>query len=761
MEKQNWTALKTVRRYALYLGICAAFLLSFCASYKAHAETTGEENVTGKIWIDYTYSYKDEYNNLIEGAVPADERPASVELTLIKTVNNESTELLTKEFQVTDSGDSGTASYDFGTLPQYENGEKITYSFRRVYSGVPADYQMTEEEDGLHFTFNPSVFKVKWNISTKFENKTRIVDAVRFRLTYKNSKNDTFRIIPQHTNAYLQSFRQADGYYTGEYSVWQYNQFTKNPYMYSLDIIAYKADGEWHETSDLLCVTNDADANPVYYNGAGANREMHVILTEKKCRIVYNENYGENPKTTEDSKIIDAEYYLSKDVPENEDYSFECWNTEPDGSGTDYAPGSIYRRTEDVTFYAKWKHKEYVVQLPEDSGIEVKGTASVKKGENYTFTIKGKTGYSVENIVIKDNGTVISSNYMQYDKGTNTWAVTIPSVSKTPKIEVLGVKDLQPDIQKAMTSVRNTAEKAKPKNGILFSDLKNLTDEQRTSYQERVDRMIKQTENQLQYTTSVQKVEAIRNSAISQINAIIEQAKMADAREGGTTGATTTTTGAGNNNSSRGEEKLDGQTSVKDESKVSADSLSIREDLPLLLAKGVGGSKKIHLSWLKVKNVSGYEIYWSYCNGKSKYYLLKRSSRTKQTHKKLSNKKKYKYFVIAYRMVGGKKVYVAKSNELHVAMFADKTTNVKAVKVKKTKITLKKGKKFTVKARLVKENKKKKLVKHTAAYRYYSTDKKIAAVSKKGVVSAKKKGTCILYVLANNGAYKKITVFVK
>ena len=381
MKKQNLIAI-TVRCFVLYLGICAAFLLSFCVSFKAYAETTGEENVTGKIWIDYTYSYKDEYNNLIEGAVPADERPASVELTLIKTVNNESTELLTKEFEVKDSGGSGTASYDFGNLPQYENGEKITYSFRRVYSGVSADYQMTEAEDGLHFTFNPSVFKVKWSISTKFENRLRIVDAVRFQLTYKNSKEDTFRTIPQHANAYLQSFRQADGYYTGEYSVWQYNQLTKNPYMYSLAIIAYKADGEWHNTSDLLCVTNDADANPVYYNGTGANREMHVILTEKKCRIVYNENYGENPKTTEDSKIVDAEYYLSKNIPENEDYSFECWNTEPDGSGTDYAPGSIYRGTEDVTFYAKWKHKEYTIQLPENPGIEVKGAAVVKKGEN-------------------------------------------------------------------------------------------------------------------------------------------------------------------------------------------------------------------------------------------------------------------------------------------------------------------------------------------------------------------------------------------
>lgn len=172
--------------------------------------------------------------------------------------------------------------------------------------------------------------------------------------------------------------------------------------------------------------------------------------------------------------------------------------------------------------------------------------------------------------------------------------------------------------------------------------------------------MIRQTENQLQYTTSVQQIEFIRSSAISQINAIIEQAKLADAREGGTTGTTgvtdpSTETGG---NSSQAEQKPDEQTSVKDESVVSADSFAIREDLPLLLAKGIGGSKKICLSWLKVKNVSGYEIYWSYCNGKSKYRLLKRSSQTKQTHKKLNNKRKYKYFMAAYCIVDGKKIRV-------------------------------------------------------------------------------------------------------
>ena len=45
--------------------------------------------------------------------------------------------------------------------------------------------------------------------------------------------------------------------------------------------------------------------------------------------------------------------------------------------------------------------------------------------------------------------------------------------------------------------------------------------------------------------------------------------------------------------------------------------------------------------------------------------------------------------------------------------------------------------------------------------RYESTKPKVAKVSSKGVITAKKKGTCYIYVYAQNGLYKKIKVTVK
>lgn len=79
----------------------------------------------------------------------------------------------------------------------------------------------------------------------------------------------------------------------------------------------------------------------------------------------------------------------------------------------------------------------------------------------------------------------------------------------------------------------------------------------------------------------------------------------------------------------------------------------------------------------------------------------------------------------------------------------------------KKKVTLAVGKTFTLKCEIKAENSSKNLVFHTSSYRYYTTNSKVAIVSKAGVIKAKGKGTCSIYVLANNGVYKKVKVKVK
>ena len=45
--------------------------------------------------------------------------------------------------------------------------------------------------------------------------------------------------------------------------------------------------------------------------------------------------------------------------------------------------------------------------------------------------------------------------------------------------------------------------------------------------------------------------------------------------------------------------------------------------------------------------------------------------------------------------------------------------------------------------------------------KYASTNPKIAKVNSKGTITAVSKGTCYVYVYAQNGVYKKIKVTVK
>ena len=175
----------------------------------------------------------------------------------------------------------------------------------------------------------------------------------------------------------------------------------------------------------------------------------------------------------------------------------------------------------------------------------------------------------------------------------------------------------------------------------------------------------------------------------------------------------------------------------------------------VLLAKAQAKSTSVTVSWNNIKGATKYRIYGTKCG--SGYKLLKTvsSKTTKWTQKKLKKGTSYKYYVAAYDKNGR----IVKSDTIHTNTTGGKYGNVKAIKVNKTKVTLKAGKKLTLKTSLITTGKK--LHGHVNSARFVSSNKAVATVSKAGKITAVKKGTCYVYCYAQNGVYKKVKVTVK
>lgn len=170
------------------------------------------------------------------------------------------------------------------------------------------------------------------------------------------------------------------------------------------------------------------------------------------------------------------------------------------------------------------------------------------------------------------------------------------------------------------------------------------------------------------------------------------------------------------------------------------------------------------LSWKEIEGADGYVVYGAPCNTKGqinkvkKLAVIKNGVTTTYKDKGLKSGTYYKYVVKAYKLVDGKKVFIARSKTVHVTTAGGKYGNAKSVKVNKTSVNLTTGEKFKVKASMVKKD---KTIKQHVEIRYETSNSKVATVNSNGVITAKGKGTCYIYVYAQNGVYKRIKVTVK
>ena len=92
-------------------------------------------------------------------------------------------------------------------------------------------------------------------------------------------------------------------------------------------------------------------------------------------------------------------------------HDFIGWNTEPDGTGTDYAPGQEINLTENLYLYAKWEAKEPVtLTYIYNDGEGKTDNAQVIPGANIAFPDASRKGYSFKGWYEDEALTVFAGN---------------------------------------------------------------------------------------------------------------------------------------------------------------------------------------------------------------------------------------------------------------------------------------------------------------------------------------------------------------
>lgn len=191
-----------------------------------------------------------------------------------------------------------------------------------------------------------------------------------------------------------------------------------------------------------------------------------------------------------------------------------------------------------------------------------------------------------------------------------------------------------------------------------------------------------------------------------------------------------------------------------------------------LRARSVKQTKtSVTLQWNIIEDADGYFVYGNRCNTGTKSYKYRKLATitgrdiSTWTQKNLKKGTYYKYVVKAYRLVNGKKVVTDTSISVHAVTGGGKYRNAKAVSVTQignkknvSKITLKMGKTAQIQAKEVKKDKK--IARHRKLC-YESSNTKVATVTPDGLIRATGKGTCTIWVYAQNGVYKALKITVK
>ena len=251
------------------------------------------------------------------------------------------------------------------------------------------------------------------------------------------------------------------------------------------------------------------DGSGVSFRAAGTYSEDASITLYAQWQIAeYTVQYQPNGNGITSNppwgkKTNGVNYTITNTLPTRAFYVFTAWNTQPDGSGTEYQPGDTYSTNADLVLYAQWDavpHSNPVITGPGGTGIpivircdsggtpDVAGTyASISfdwsttgangymayiycNGGEYSVPLSATTSGSVSEVIgggslstyasynvtilVEDTAsgqaqfkTVLSTSYFTLDFAAGGKAIGVGQIAPNPASHPAGLMQISMDLQ--------------------------------------------------------------------------------------------------------------------------------------------------------------------------------------------------------------------------------------------------------------------------------------------------------------------------
>lgn len=246
---------------------------------------------------------------------------------------------------------------------------------------------------------------------------------------------------------------------------------------------------------DFTAFRRAKETRQVYINAQNAEQyKINEIKNEKVLRGISNELFSEKGSPSKihtlsydgnggiglPTKIVkySSEFTVGNKVPIKEGYVFLGWNTQKDGTGTRYIPGSNITISEDTILYAQWgtlfdATNDYqigeTITLTSDLNYECTTNGAYKLihfKDNSTIDFNGKTVY-VDNSAVKNGNINFMGNNLTIKNG---YYSVVPDTGGRTYLQIWGYDGA--DLDELMENV--TVENMTINGGFNLYNAKNV-----------------------------------------------------------------------------------------------------------------------------------------------------------------------------------------------------------------------------------------------------------------------------------------------